>query len=172
MLLFGVAAVYAQYQSTLPLQLVSHGYSTAFYGALLALNGVLVIAFELPISAVTRRLPWVLPIVAGVLLMAGGLVAAAVLTLTVVVVLAFIAFTAGEMAFAPVANAAVAELSPPGTEARYQGLLATAQSLGFSLGPAIGTSIFALSHDTLWWGTSIATAALAAGIYTVWRISQ
>ncbi len=172
MLLFGVAAVYAQYQSTLPLQLVGHGYSTAFYGALLALNGVLVIAFELPISAVTRRLPWVLPIVAGVVLMAAGLVAAAVLTLTVVVVLGFIAFTAGEMAFAPVANAAVAELSPPGTEARYQGLLATAQSLGFSLGPAIGTSVFALSHDTLWWGTSITTAALAAGIYTVWRISQ
>jgi predicted MFS family arabinose efflux permease len=172
LLLFGVAAVYAQYQSTLPLQLVSHGYSTAFYGALLALNGVLVMALELPISSVTRRLPWVLPIVAGVLLMTAGLVVSAVLTLTAVVVIGFVAFTAGEMAFAPVTNAAVAELSPVGTEARYQGLLATAQSLGFSLGPAIGTSVFALSHDALWWGTSVTTAALAAGLYTVWRVSQ
>lgn len=172
LLLFGVAAVYAQYQSTLPLQLVSHGYSTAFYGALLALNGFLVIVFELPISSVTRRLPWVLPIVGGVLLMTAGLVVAAMVTLAAVVIVAFVAFTAGEMAFAPVANAAVAELSPMGTEARYQGLLATAQSLGFSLGPAIGMSVFALSHDALWLGTSVLTCVLAVGLYAVWRISQ
>ncbi|HEY0166907.1 MAG TPA: MFS transporter [Jatrophihabitans sp.] len=172
LLLFGVAAVYAQYQSTLPLQLVSHGHSTAFYGALLALNGLLVIVFELPISSVTRRLPWVLPILGGVLLMTAGLVVAAMVTLAAVIIVAFIAFTVGEMAFAPVANAAVAELSPPGTEARYQGLLATAQSLGFSLGPAIGMSVFAHSHDALWLGTSVLTCALAVGLYAVWRISQ
>jgi predicted MFS family arabinose efflux permease len=172
LLLFGVAAVYAQYQSTLPLQLVRHGYSTAFYGALLALNGVLVIVFELPISSVTRRLPWVLPIMGGVLLMTAGLVVAAMVTLVAVVAIAFVAFTAGEMVFAPVANAAVAELSPPGTEARYQGLLATAQGLGFSLGPAIGTTAFAFSRHALWLGTSVTSCLLAAGVYSVWRISQ
>lgn len=170
--LFGVAALYAQYQSTLPLQLVSHGYSTAFYGTLLAINGFVVILFELPISSVTRRLPWVLPIVTGVLIMTAGLVVAAVATLAVVIVVAFVAFTAGEMMFAPVANAAVAGISPVGAEARYQGLLATAQSLGFSIGPAIGTSVFAFSHSGLWLGTSITACVLGAGTYLVWRVTK
>jgi predicted MFS family arabinose efflux permease len=171
-LLFGVAAVYAQYQSTLPLQVVSHGYSTAFYGALLAVNGVVVIAGELPISSVTRKLPWVVPIIAGVLVMTFGLVAAALVSLAVVIVLALVAFTIGEMMFAPVANAAVAAISPAGAEARYQGLLATAQSLGFSLGPAIGTAVFALSHPGLWTATSVVAVLLSLGIYGVWRISR
>lgn len=171
-LLFGVAAVYAQYQSTLPLQVVSHGYSTAFYGALLAVNGFVVIAGELPISSVTRKLPWVVPIIAGVLVMTFGLVVAAVVSLAVVIVLGLVAFTIGEMMFAPVANAAVATISPSGTEARYQGLLATAQSLGFSLGPAIGTAVFALSHPGLWTATALVAVLLSLGIYGVWRISR
>ncbi len=170
--LFGVATLYAQYQSTLPLQLVGHGYSTAFYGTLLAINGFVVILFELPISSVTRRLPWVLPIVAGVLIMTAGLVVAALVTLAAVIIVAFVAFTAGEMMFAPVANAAVAEISPAGAEARYQGLLATAQSLGFSLGPAIGMSVFAFSRPGLWLGTSITACVLGAGTYLVWRVSK
>lgn len=170
--LFGVAALYAQYQSTLPLQLVGHGYSTAFYGTLLAINGFVVILFELPISSVTRRLPWVLPIVAGVLVMTAGLVVAALATVTVIIIVAFVAFTAGEMMFAPVANAAVAGISPVGAEARYQGLLATAQSLGFSIGPAIGTSVFAFTHPGLWVGTSIVACVLGAGTYLVWRVTK
>ncbi|HTZ43682.1 MAG TPA: MFS transporter [Jatrophihabitans sp.] len=171
-LLFGVATVYAQYQSTLPLQVVRHGYTTAFYGALLAVNGVVVIAGELPISSVTRRLPWVVPLIGGVLVMTIGLAGAAMISLAAVIVVAFIAFTVGEMIFAPVTNAAVAAISPAGTEARYQGLLATAQSLGFSLGPAIGTTVFALSHHGLWIGTLLVAVALSTGIYGVWRISQ
>ncbi|HEX9064526.1 MAG TPA: MFS transporter, partial [Streptosporangiaceae bacterium] len=51
--LFAVAMVYVQYQSTVPLELLRHGYSPAFYGVLLTLNGGLVIVAELPVSSVT-----------------------------------------------------------------------------------------------------------------------
>jgi MFS family permease len=170
--LFGIALVYAQSQSTLPLQLIGHGYSTAFYGALLALNGLVVIAFELPISSVTRRLAWAIPIISGTLLMAAGLVTAALVSVTVVVIAGVVVFTVGEMVLAPVANAAVAEISPAGAEARYQGLLATGQSLGFSLGPAIGTSVFAFSHRGLWWATVAAACAFSLGIYGIASLSR
>lgn len=170
--LFGVAVVYAQSLSTLPLQLVGHGFSTAFYGLLLAINGVVVIIFELPISSVTRRLAWVVPVVGGTLLMTAGLVVAALVSLAAAVIVGFVIFTAGEMVLAPVANAAVAEISPVGAEARYQGLLATAQSLGFSLGPAIGTSLFALSHRGLWFGTAVVACALSAGICAIRGFSR
>ena len=169
-LLCGVAAIYAQYQSTLPLQLVTNDFTVTFYGALLALNGFLVIGGELPISSLTRRLPWALPLVVGVAAMAAGLVLAASSTAAYVVVAAFVLFTVGEMVFAPVANAAVAELSPAGAAARCQGLLATAQSLGFTLGPAIGISIYALSDVLLWAGVGVTAGALCIGFVALWRV--
>ncbi len=170
--LFGVAVIYVQYRSTLPLQLLDHHFTTAFYGSLLALNGFMVIFCELPISSVTRRLTWPIPLVVGISTMTAGLVFAGVGTSAFMVVAALVLFTIGEMVFAPVGNAAVAELSPPGTAARYQGLLATAQSLGFSLGPVIGITLFGLSHSSLWLITAIAAAVLCGGIYAVWRLWQ
>ena len=169
-LLFGVAALYAQFQSTLPLQLVSHGFTVTFYGALLALNGFLVITAELPISGVTRRWPWALPLAGGVAVMATGLVLAASGTAASLVIVAFTLFTVGEMIFAPVSNAAVAELSPAGTAARYQGLLATAQTLGFSLGPALGVAVYAVSSAGLWVGVAVAAGALCIGFLVIWRL--
>ena len=169
-LLFGVAALYAQFQSTLPLQLVSHGFTVTFYGALLALNGFLVITAELPISGVTRRWPWALPLAGGVAVMATGLVLAASGTAASLVIVAFTLFTVGEMIFAPVSNAAVAELSPAGTAARYQGLLATAQTLGFSLGPALGVAVYAVSSAGLWVGVAVTAGALCTGFLVIWRL--
>ncbi|MDQ3578548.1 MAG: MFS transporter [Actinomycetota bacterium] len=169
-LLFVVAMIYAQYLSTVPLQLKDGGNPASFYGFLLALNGFLVIIGELPISSVTRRLHWRIPLVVGVAVMSGGLVMAGFGQAAAIVIPAFVLFTIGEMIFAPVANAAVAELSPPGATARYQGLLGTAQSLGFSLGPAIGTAVYVASPAGVWWGIAGAAVVSCAGIYLVWRV--
>jgi predicted MFS family arabinose efflux permease len=169
---FGIAMIYAQYRSTVPLELLRHGFSTVFYGALLTLNGSLVIVGELPISSRTRRLPWQYVVIAGVLTMAIGLAVSGLAKQAVLVVAAFAVFTVGEMIFAPVANAAVAQLSPAGKTARYQGLLATAQTLGFALGPAAGTSILPLSAAGLWAGTLGLACLCCAAIYIIWRMWQ
>ncbi|PRY44625.1 MFS transporter [Umezawaea tangerina] len=170
LLLFVVASIYAQHMSTMPLQLTEAGSPASFYGLLLALNGFLVIVGELPISSVTRKLPWRVPVVAGIVLMSAGLVVAGLGGVAILVVPAFVVFTIGEMVFAPVANAAVAELSPPGATGRYQGMLATCQSLGFTLGPALGTAVYALSPSGLWWGIAVVTVVVCAGILMIWKV--
>jgi MFS family permease len=170
--LFAVAMVYVQYQSTVPLELLRRGYSPMFYGVLLTLNGALVIVAELPISSVTRRLPWHAALTTGVLTMTLGVAAAGLARPASMLIIAFTIFTTGEMIFAPVANAAVAELSPPGRTARYQGLLATAQTLGFTLGPVAGTVLLGHASTGLWVAVLALGGGCSAAIYVIWRRSS
>ncbi|MCZ0970597.1 hypothetical protein O1L55_01845 [Streptomyces albulus] len=48
------SAVYIQYLSTLPLALRAQGYSTFWYGAMVAVNGAVVICFELLMTKVVQ----------------------------------------------------------------------------------------------------------------------
>ena len=129
--LFLVALVYAQYNSTLPLRLVADDMSPRFYANLLAFNAVLVIALELPLSGLTRRLKPRLPLTAGALLISLGMGLSGVLDGVGPILAAVAMWSVGEVLLAPVANAAVADLSPHDKVGRYQGLLSTAQALGF-----------------------------------------
>ena len=52
---FVTAAIYMQNATTFALHVTDLGYSTRVYGSLLAMNGVLVVLFELPISAWTQH---------------------------------------------------------------------------------------------------------------------
>ena len=166
-LLFAVAAVYVQHQSTLPLQLAAAGLPPTFYGVLLSINGFVVLAGEIPVSTVTRRLPWRIPLAVGVTVMAAGLSLAGLLGPRGAVVAAFVLFTIGEMIFAPVANAAVADLAPPARLARYQGWLATAQGAGFTVGPVVGVALWNSIGRALWPVTGVFALALALGILWV-----
>jgi MFS family permease len=164
--------VYVQYQSTVPLELLRHGHSPVLYGVLLTVNGCLVIVAELPVSSVTRRLPWHATLITGVLTMTFGVVAAGLARPAVLLIIAFTIFTSGEMIFAPVANAAVAELSPRSRTARYQGLLATAQTLGFTLGPVAGTALLSHAPAVLWPAVLALGCLCSAAISVIWRRSR
>jgi MFS family permease len=149
-----VAMVYAQYTSTLPLHLASHGLSVRFYALLLTLNAVLVIALELPMSGLTRRLRPRLPLTLGALLIAVGMALSGLAEEPIAVLAAVAVWSSGEILLAPVAGAAVADLSPPERIGRYQGLLATAQAAGFSLGPVVGTYAYAADSGLPWIGSA------------------
>ncbi len=69
---FVTAAVYMQNASTFALHVVALGYSTKVYGLLQAMNGVLVVLLELPISAWTQHRPRTRMIALGALLVGVG----------------------------------------------------------------------------------------------------
>ena len=169
--LFLVALVYAQYSSTLPLRLVADDMSPRFYANLLAFNAVLVITLELPMSGLTRRLKPRVPLTAGALLISLGMGLSGVLDGVGPILAAVAMWSVGEVLLAPVANAAVAGLSPHDKVGRYQGLLATAQALGFSLGPALGTYALA-AHPTLPWIGSVAMGLVAPVVINVVYAAQ
>jgi MFS family permease len=160
--MLGAVFVLFQLASTLPLHVEALGFTTATYGVLLSLNGLLVAATEIPTTAVTVRLPPRLAIGAGFALIGlafGGVgLAATVPILAVLVLLA----TFGEVLAMPVAGALVADLAPDDMRGRYQGALGAAASLGVAAAPAIGGTLYGWAPAAAF--VTFAAVGLLAGV--------
>jgi MFS family permease len=140
-----------QLPSTVPLHLEKSGYAPSAYGLLMSLNGVMIVLFELAITAWTQRLPAQPMIAVGYALTGVGValtgLAAGMPMLAVTVVI----WTTAEMIYAPVAGAYVSALAPERYRGRYMGVWHSMYSLGMLLGPAMGTWIYGRSPAALWW---------------------
>lgn len=161
---FATAAVYMQNASTFALHVTGLGYSTKVYGFLQAMNGILVVLFELPISAWTqhRRRTHVIAL-GGVLVGLGFAELAFVKALPGLLVMVVI-WTLGEIVESPATSAFVADRAPEHARGRYQGALGMMYASAAVVGPLVGTSIYHVSPTALWIGCGFAgfgSAALA-----------
>jgi MFS family permease len=157
--------VYSQQQATLPLQVVNvSGLERSSFGWMLALNGLLVVLLELPISALTmRRAPREM-IALGFFLVGLGFGLTAFAHALPAFLLTVGVWTLGEMVAAPVSYAYVADLAPEHLRGRYQGIYGLAWGVGGVAGPAIGTAIFTSTQTGFWLlcgGLGFASAMLA-----------
>lgn len=145
------AAIYAQFQSTLPLAIRAEHTGLAIYSTLILINSATVIIGEVPLSILTRRFaPWI-PLALGIALMSTGIFLAGTCAASPTILIAgALIFTFGEMMFAPVANTVAARLAPAGKSARYQGYLSSVQALGFALGPAAGVALYFSAAAYIW----------------------
>lgn len=157
-----VGIVYSQDVSSFPLHLESVGKPTSTFGLLLALNSLLVAILQVPISAVTRRLRWIVPMTIGAGLIAAGMTVSLAVASTSMLVFGVLIWTAGEVTMVPVADNAIAELASADRVAGYQSYLASARSLALSLGPAAGVFLFAHAPGWLPWACA-AVGGLAVG---------
>lgn len=160
---FAVGLIYFQQEAALPLQVVADGHSTAVYGLLISLNGVVVILLELPLTTVTRRLPPRRVIATGCLLTGIGFGATALAASAPALAATVVVWTLGEIVAAPISSAYVADLSPPHMRGRYAGAFGMAFSVALILGPAAGTALYAANADALW-GGCVVLGALAAAL--------
>jgi MFS family permease len=145
-----VTLIAFQSTASFPLQVRASGLTSAHYGLLMSLNGVIVVLFELPLVGFTRRLK-PRPVMAVGIALTGfgfGLVAwadsFAFFALTVLV------WTAGEIAFTPVAAAYVGDVAPDALRGRYYGAWGLTHSLGIVFGPGLGTALYAVNAKGLW----------------------
>ncbi len=157
------AAIYMQNVSTFPLHVRAAGFSTSVYGGLQALNGVIVVLLELPITAWTGRRSRTRMVALGSLL-----IGVSFATLTVAVSIPALAamvliWTLGEIISSPVSSAFVADRSPEHTRGRYQASLGVMFALGAVVGPTLGTAAYAFNPDVLWVGCGLA-GVLSAGL--------
>jgi MFS family permease len=165
LLVASVLAAFVYFQSTaaFPLHLRDAGLSRAVFGALISLNGLLIVLLELPLVGVTRRFPAPRVIAIGVLLTGVGFGLTAVAFSVPALALTVVIWTFGEMIAAPVMNTYVADLAPTHLRGRYQGAYVLTFSVAFVLAPAIGTWLFAWSPTGLWLtcaALSVVSAAL------------
>jgi MFS family permease len=165
---FVTAAIYMQNATTFALHVTDLGYSTRVYGFLLALNGVLVVIFELPISAWTQHRSRTRMIALGAVLVGLGFAELAFVKAFPGLLLMVVIWTLGEIIESPATAAFVADRAPAHARGRYQGALGMMYALAAVVGPLAGTSIYHFSPTALWIGCGVAgfgsaALALAAG---------
>jgi MFS family permease len=147
---FLTASVYSQAFSTLALRIRGLGLPPIAYGALISINGGLIVLTELPLTSFTMRRP-VRPVLAiGYVLTALGFSATGLATAFPALVATVFVWTVGEIVESPVAAAFVAGLAPAHLRGRYQGIWTSMFALAFIVGPAAGAALFEASQPVLW----------------------
>ena len=144
------AFVYFQAQGALPLHVIDQGFSFATFGALISLNGLIVVLLELPIAVVAQRYPRQPVIALGSALTGLGFALTAWATDVPLLALTVFIWTIGEIVSAPSSQAYVADLAPPHLRGRYQGAWGLTFGLALILAPVVGTAAFAVSPTALW----------------------
>jgi MFS family permease len=155
--------VFVQGFSTLPIYFRQLGYNELQFGLMIAINGVLIVLLQLPMThwlARFRRPPVVICGEA-IVVLGFGLTAWAAgtwqLAATIVV------WTLGEIIQAPFKHSIVADLSPPELRGRCMGLLALSFSVALAIGAPLGGAVLdRFGPQTLWLGCGVLGAAALA----------
>jgi MFS family permease len=157
-----LALVFMQHLSTLPMAMGRDGLSSATYGLVIALNGLLIVAGQLFIPRLigNRNRSHTLAVAALIIGLGFGLTAfASTAPLYAGTVLIW---TMGEMLNSPSTSTLIAELSPAELRGRYQGVASLSWSAASFGAPIAGGFVQQhLGNSVLWFGCA-ATAALSA----------
>lgn len=145
------AAVYIQYVSTLPLTMRDAGLATVWYGAVISLNGIIVVSCELLVTKVVQRRPIRQVVTAGFLLLGAGQTLYALPWRPAVFVIGTLVWTLAEITAGPTIFAYPGMAAPEGLRGRYIGGMQTAFSLGTAVGPAAGVAIYHAIGLNVWW---------------------
>jgi Na+/melibiose symporter-like transporter len=166
---FLTAMIFMQNASTFALHVTDNlHYSAKVYGFLQAGNGVLVVLFELPISAWTQRHERTRMVALGSVMVGGGFATLAFVGALPGLVLMIVISTMGEIVESPATSAFIADRAPEHARGRYQGALGMMYASAAVVGPLLGTSVFHVSPTALWLGCGVAgliaaSLALQAG---------
>lgn len=171
LLTVGLAVVFFQVMSTLPLYLREIcRFREDTIGLLLALNAVVIVAFEMVLIHKLERRARMALIGAGSLLVCVGFGLMPLGSSAGWIAVTIVVWTFGEMLALPLLTATVAERSGPGNRGSYMGLYTMAFSIAFVLAPAVGTHIYEnLSPEILWYGLGALGVPLCLGAWALTR---
>ena len=163
------AIVYLQAFVTLPLAFTADGLSTAAYGSVLGVNGLLIIVLQ----------PLLLGVLAGradrLLLWAGvlqglGFGATALADDLVGHLAALTVWTVGEVLAAGVLGALVGQLAPTHLRGRYMGVHGLSYGVAGLVAPLLGTQVLARAGEGWLWGGAL-VLCVASGVLLA-RVSR
>ncbi len=164
--------VMGQMASTLSIFAVDRvGFSTAQYGLLLTLNGLIVIFFQYPMTLALKRLAKFRALILGCLIYGVGYLSFGWVTQFGWALGAMAIVTAGEIIHSPVTLSVIGELAPQDQRGRYMGFYGLSETIGISTGPLVGGLLLdAFPSDTrLVWGPISLIALVAAVGYYYWN---
>jgi predicted MFS family arabinose efflux permease len=164
------SAVYVQYLSTLPLNITEAGVSVFWYTLAVALNGFMVIAFELPLTKWTQKWPFRLTIGIAFLTLASGVAFYGLPLGPAVIITGTLIWSLGEIIGGPAIFAYPAVTAPAHLKSRYLAGFHFMFALGSALGPMAGGWLFVELGHSVWpvlaIGSLVATGFAMAAIRT------
>jgi MFS family permease len=149
---FVVAFVFMQMSSTFGVHVTRLGFSAATYGALISMNGAMVVFCELPLTTITRRYPARRAMAAGYVMIGLGFAMNALAHTVAALACCVMIFTIGEMLAMPVASAYVSNLAPAHLRGRYMGIYGLNWAFALIIAPGIGMQLLAYNPTLLWLG--------------------
>ncbi|WP_149181351.1 MFS transporter [Streptomyces sp. TRM49041] len=154
----------------LPLTMTSKGLDPDAYGVVIAVNGVVIVAFQLLVNRITEKRSTVALLVVSSLLFAAGTGATALAGTPLMFALTVVVWTVGEMVYIPVSAAATARLAPEHARGRYQGVMGMSWSLGGFIAPVMaGWIVTGPGPDVLWLGCAVVGTVAAVGYAVLLR---
>ncbi|MFB7345645.1 MDR family MFS transporter [Streptomyces hydrogenans] len=151
----------------LPLTMSEQGLPPSAYGMVIAVNGIVIVGFQLLVNKVTERRSPVVLLSVSALLFAVGTGATALAGSSVAFAATVIVWTIGEMVHVPTNAAATARLAPEHARGRYQGVMGMSWAVAGFVAPILaGAIVDGPGSDVLWAGT-FTLGVLAAVGYTL-----
>ncbi|MBP2583727.1 MFS family permease [Streptomyces sp. PvR006] len=152
----------------LPLTMADKGLSPSSYGVVIAVNGIVIVGFQLLVNKVTDKRSPVLLLTLSSLLFALGTGATALAGSSVVAFAAtVVVWTVGEMIHVPTNAAATARLAPEHARGRYQGVMGMSWAVAGFVAPIGAGAIVGGPGPNVLWAATFAIGVLAAVGYTV-----
>jgi MFS family permease len=164
---FLIALIFFQANSTFGLHVLHRGYSASTYGAIISLNGAMIVLFELPLTTVTRRFPAPKVMALGYLLAGFGFALNGLAYSIPAFVACMAVFTLGEMLAMPVTSAYIADRAPATMRGRYMGVYGLNWTLALIVGPGFGMALLAAGPAELWTACAALGVGAAALVFTL-----
>jgi MFS family permease len=139
----------------------------AQYGQLMALNAVMVILLQFPITKITdrfRRMRMQM-MALGAFLYALGFGAQGFVGTLPLFALCVAIWTLGEMVIAPVSTVLVADMAPKTMRGRYMGAFGLTWGIGYGLGPTLGGTVMDNLGGRYIWYVSLILGSMAAAAF-------
>jgi MFS family permease len=162
LLTLGFTLVFFQAFVALPVDMRAHGISTAAFGRLMAINGILIIMLQPLAGVVVRGRSRTLVLALASLILGVGFGLNALVGTALGYAGAIAVWTVGEILFGPVATSLVADLAPAHLRGAYQGAFGMVFTAAFAAAPGVGGYIMAQAGAGWLWIDCFATCAAAA----------
>jgi MFS family permease len=158
------AAVLLPYQANAPLSahMTWQGFSPAVFGAVLSVNGILIIALQPAISTWSSHRDPTRVLVTAAAFYGVGLAMHGLATTAVLHGIAVMVWTIGEILESPVRASVVAAMAPVDSRGRYQGAFAMTFGAGQLVGPKLGTWIWQHEGPDALWASCLGLSAVVA----------
>ncbi|MGD2109012.1 MAG: MFS transporter [Phycisphaerae bacterium] len=166
---FFVAASYVQALSTFPLYLNQLGFGAKEYGRLIALNGVLIVIFQLPVTMIVAKYHRGTMVIASAVIVGVGFGLTGLATTGWHFALTIVVWTFGEIMHAPLMPAIVADLSPSNMRGRYMGVFTVCFSCSMMVGAPLGGVVLDKLGGGWLWGGTLMIGLVSASVFAAVR---